>query len=83
MACYCPCNVRYRGRLIRVTFRYGIFQDAVVQKGRPLPDLGKSWSYEDDRPVAVKATGAILRILRRQGQVNQRGSLTACGRCRV
>jgi hypothetical protein len=82
MACYCPREVRYRGRLVSVTFRYGIFQDAKVKRGKPLPRLGRGWGYEDHRKVAVKATKAVLRILRRRGSVNDRGGLTACENCR-
>lgn len=82
MACYCPREVRYRGRLVSVTFRYGIFQDAVVKKGKPLPLIGDSWSYGDTLPVVKKATRAVLRILRRRGSVNSRGGLIACESCR-
>jgi|GEM_PF-6067606 len=36
MAWYGSHRVRYRGRLLNVTSRYGCFMDAVVVKGQPL-----------------------------------------------
>jgi len=36
MAWYGSHRVRYRGRLLVVTSRYGCFMDAVVAKGQPL-----------------------------------------------
>jgi len=83
MACYCPRQVRYRGRVVELTFRYGIFQDARISKGKPLPQIGTRWNCGDFRMVVRKATHRILQILRRRGEVDQRGSLTACNGCRV
>lgn len=36
MAWYTSSDVRYRGRLVRVTLRYGGFMSAMVLKGKPL-----------------------------------------------
>ena len=83
MACYCGREVRYRGRLIEIIFRYGCFMTAKVKKGKSLPVLGRGWDYGDQRKVATDATRGILRILRRQNEVNQRGGLTACSSCQV
>jgi hypothetical protein len=64
-------------------FRYGVFMSARIVKGKSLPGIGKSWSYEDHNSVASRATHAVLRILRRRGEVNQRGNLNACNGCPV
>lgn len=83
MACYCNANVRYRGRLIEVTFRYGSFQNAEVIKGKPLPGVGSSWDYATKRPEAYRVTGKILHILRRHGIANRRGDYAGCRNCTV
>jgi len=85
MACYCCENVRHRGRLVRVTFRYGSFQSAVVIKGKPLPGAGLCWDYEDcwKSPQVRRITCKIMHILRRQGLVNRRDGLTACRTCTI
>lgn len=36
MAWYSSHEVRFRGRLVRITTRYACYQDAVVVKGKPL-----------------------------------------------
>lgn len=83
MACYCNREVRYRGRLIEIMFRYGSFMTARIVKGKPLHGLGKKWDYGDRRKVATDATRAVLHLLRRRDEVNQSGGLTACASCRV
>jgi len=81
MACYCGENVRHRGRLIEVTFRYGCFHFAKVIKGKPLPGIGLSWDYASKKKEVLRTTRKIMRYLRRCGLVNTKDSLTACRTC--
>lgn len=83
MACYCNREVRTRGRLLEVTFRYGSFMDAKVVKGKLLPGVGRSWDYGDRSKEAHCLTVKVLQILRRHGQVSVRGDLTSCRTCSV
>jgi len=55
MAWYCAESVRYRGRVVVVTFRYDRYQCAEVRLGRPL-----RLTYRD--------VMRIKRLLRRQGK---------------
>lgn len=63
MAWYTGTDVRYRGRLIHVRYRYGAFMSAVVSKGTPLVLRGR-----DYRNILrlVDRTPACLERLRAQ-----------------
>lgn len=53
MAWYCAERVRYRGRVVLVTFRYDSFMDASVEEGKRLK-------------LTPRDVRKIKRILRRQ-----------------
>ena len=66
MAWYCGEEVRYRGRLVYVSFRRDSYQGARVVKGKPLV-----FSRRDERK--------IKRILRRQGKTVDSHGEHGCG----
>lgn len=66
MAYYCTEHVRYRGRHVRVSFRYCAYMGMRVVQGKPL-ELSK----RDEKK--------IKRLLRRQGKVKGPQCDHGCG----
>jgi len=63
MAWYSNATVRYRGRLVEVSLRYGCYQSARVIKGKPLalPDDSCRSGRHDRRILAY-----LMQLIERQ-----------------
>jgi len=73
MAWYSAEEVWFRGRMVNVMFRYGVFMSASVVRGKPLhfsslPASGRQ------KKEGVRNTRRLLRVLRRKGIVGQGGN---------
>lgn len=78
MACYCGVEVRYRGRLISVGFRYCIYNGADVKKGKSL-DFPSPYACNYSEWRKNKDLRKIFRLLRRRGLINKNWHRTLCG----
>jgi len=58
MAWYSNAHVRYRGRLVEVSLRYGCYQSARVIKGKPL-----AFPYDDRRDSDRHVRRVIVHLM--------------------
>lgn len=61
MACYCDTQIRYRGRLLEISWRYCVIMDWRVLKGKPLIASDNDERKIDRLANRLRGTRCVIR----------------------